>query len=176
MTPCDGTSTSEKWCCGAFNTACCATNPIVIPAKFQNGAQTSLQATVSSALSSSGPAGAASTQVSISSVSSSTSTTTQASNSGSSASLSGAAIAGIVIGSIIVVLLALIVGFVLARRRQASPNIAPPMEYKPATPWHENNVAEIYRAEAIDSQIVEAPANEKRHYGPQSKVQELYGN
>lgn len=35
MTPCDGTPTSETWCCGVGNTTCCNSDSAInIPAQF----------------------------------------------------------------------------------------------------------------------------------------------
>lgn len=57
MTPCDGTATSTKWCCGKQNTTCCGIGQeIILPAVL--GATTSTPAsTPSSTLSTGSKAG-----------------------------------------------------------------------------------------------------------------------
>jgi hypothetical protein len=41
MTPCDGTATSAKWCCGTHNTACCGTAQEIVLAAVLGAATTS---------------------------------------------------------------------------------------------------------------------------------------
>jgi hypothetical protein len=116
MTPCDGTPTSEKWCCGALNVSCCMTNPIIIPANFGSNSP-SLRASASQAQSSARASGAVSTSISSSSSRSSGTGTAHISNSDSSSPLSGGAIAGIVIGSVIGVAIVFLAGVFFAKRK-----------------------------------------------------------
>jgi hypothetical protein len=173
MTPCDGTSTSEKWCCGTGNTSCCATNPIAIAAKFGFDTTTSLRASASNAVSSTQSSRESSTSISSFNNLSSATGTPQASNLNKSSSLSGGAIVGIVIGSVIGVAVVFLAGVFLARKKLRSRDTAPPMQTTGPTYYHEQKVPPSYTAEAMDSQIVEAPATSIRGHEIRSKVQEL---
>lgn len=48
MTPCDGTATSEKWCCGLKNTDCCGTDKEIVLAAVLGDATTSSSSASSS--------------------------------------------------------------------------------------------------------------------------------
>jgi hypothetical protein len=173
MTPCDGTSTSEKWCCGTANTSCCATNPIAIPAKFGFDPTTDLRAAASNAVSSVQSSREASTLISSFSNLHSATGTAQASRPNSSSSLSGGAIAGIVIGSIIGVAIVFFAGVLVARRKLRSRYNAPPMQATGPTYYNEQKIPQSYTAEAMDSQIAEAPATSVRGHERRSKIQEM---
>ncbi|KAF2119766.1 hypothetical protein BDV96DRAFT_353030 [Lophiotrema nucula] len=101
VTPCDGTSTSEKWCC-ENSTACCNTDTaIVIP---QVLGRANLSASVSS--SASAP------------LSPATATSSPTAAAHSSGGISGGQITGVVVGSIIGGLLMGLVGFLVWFRWQ----------------------------------------------------------
>jgi hypothetical protein len=172
MTPCDGTPTSEKWCCGALNVSCCMTNPIIIPANFGSNSP-SLRASASQAQSSARASGAVSTSISSSSSRSSGTGTAHISNSDSSSPLSGGAIAGIVIGSVIGVAIVFLAGVFFAKKKMLRRRTAPPMQSSDPVPFQEQKTILHCTAEAMDSQIVEAPDTNTRENEERSKIQEL---
>ena len=112
MVPCDGTATSDRWCCGT-STNCCTSNfGVVQLAQVLGGtlssvvrsASTTLSSTPTT-LSSAASSNAATTGVSTSPASTdpasgSNPSTSSSSDSGSGSKLSGGAIAGIVIGAL----------------------------------------------------------------------------
>ena len=104
VVPCDGTATSERWCCGT-STDCCTTNKGVVTLEqvFEGNSSTTVSATSSQ---SSTPSGTST---------SATSVETIASVEPRSHGLPGGVIAGIVI-SIVVGLAMLLATIVLARR------------------------------------------------------------
>ena len=114
LVPCDGTATSDRWCCGGTN-ACCTSNVgVVLLAQVLGGTIVNSSTATSSAttLSSAASSNAATTRSSTSPVSAGASTTptstdaaagsnsSSSSSSGSGSKLSGGAIAGIVIGAL----------------------------------------------------------------------------
>jgi hypothetical protein len=153
MTPCDGTAKSEKWCCGNSRT-CCSSSPVSIAALFK--AQSRLSSSSASSTSSTSTARTSSTTPSPSAQPSSSPS--------ASSSLSDVTIVGIVIGAIAALVLFFTAGFVVARKRKlaADPRASLPMAAAPIYPTssQETRSASLYthKVEAMDSQIVEVPA------------------
>lgn len=125
MTPCDGTATSETWCCGG-NTKCCGkAGEIKIAATLGASPSSSSSSSSSSSTSSSSAASSTSSSApSVESTATSTPTSTSSSSPSSSAEpspatgLSGGAKAGVAIGAIAGVGAILAAGFLLVRRRK----------------------------------------------------------
>jgi hypothetical protein len=154
MTPCDGTATSEKWCCGTTRN-CCNSSPIIVPAKFGVDAESKSSSSTSIASSSI----AASTTAD-----SASSTSAAATPPSSSSGISGGAIAGIVIGALAGLVLVFAAGFLVAKKRRAAPqNPYESREMMGESVGYGHGRAEIYRASADkNSPIHEAEANEVR--------------
>jgi hypothetical protein len=161
MTPCDGTPTSETWCCGT-STLCCETFPSTIPALFNNKASTLSSSTSSTAQASHSPT-----------------STAQVLSSSTSSSLSGGAIAGTVVGAAIAVMLVIIAGLIVVRMKRTSQHLS----VESTTPvckcneipasWSVQDTPHAYNAEAMDSQIVEAPVGNTREIERRRRFQEL---
>ncbi|KAF9696253.1 hypothetical protein EKO04_006213 [Ascochyta lentis] len=111
MVPCDGTSTSDRWCCGGTKDCCTSNVGVVRLAQVLGGSLSSVvssSTTLSSAASSRASATGSSTSPASADASSTPSSTGAASGSNSSSSsssgsgskLSGGTIAGIVIGAL----------------------------------------------------------------------------
>ncbi|CAO2648156.1 Nn.00g090780.m01.CDS01 [Neocucurbitaria sp. VM-36] len=153
MTPCDGTPTSENWCCGN-STDCCTSNFIVVAKSFgTNGNETSsiTSLTVSS---STMPPTLPSSNVSTS-------------NNGQSR-LDGGAIAGTVIGIVASLVLVFVAGFACAKKRQATRNVVPEIvdETKDTNTYNASHAvadpSDQYRNRAheagdLDSHVIELP-------------------
>jgi hypothetical protein len=106
MTLCDGTRSSEKWCCG-INTTCCASSPVTIPALFKNGMRASLSSVSLLASPTTDPTSVPSNQ-------------TKFPVPSMPSPLSQGAITGIVIGVVAAAVLAFVAGCIMARRRMKS--------------------------------------------------------
>jgi hypothetical protein len=122
MTPCDGTPTSAKWCCGTHNTSCCGTGQEIVLAATLGVASTTSPSSPSSSPSSTPtqPSNAAA---------SSSSTPAQAST---SSGLSAGAIAGIAIGCAAVAVLVVVAIWYFWRKRKNSQGNAQPVDYATA--------------------------------------------
>ncbi|KAF2819007.1 hypothetical protein CC86DRAFT_388436 [Ophiobolus disseminans] len=97
MTPCDGTPTSEKWCCGP-STACCDVAPSIVPAMFKHTEPLSSVSPSSSPSPASTKTSANTPQISSATLSSGTHAPT-ASTHTTSSNLASGSIGGIAIGA-----------------------------------------------------------------------------
>ena len=161
MTPCDGTSSSEKWCCGTHNTDCCGTGQEIVLAASLGISSTSSTTSPSTST----PSQSSQTHTSSSSTSSPTA-------SSSPSGLSTGAKAGIGIGS--VGLAVLIVGtvflFMFLKKKSgphttevASPN---PQE---AYSYHDERKVELQSMPHSQPELYEVP-------GRNVQSQDMHGN
>ncbi|CRG89648.1 hypothetical protein PISL3812_06687 [Talaromyces islandicus] len=111
VTPCDGTSSSETWCCGA-TTDCCDTSPITIAQIFNPGTTSTTSASTATATSTQ--------QHTHTSTATSTPSPSESSPSSSSSGLSTGAKAGVGVGVAVGVIALFAVGFIFLRRRKSA--------------------------------------------------------
>ncbi|KAG9233947.1 hypothetical protein BJ875DRAFT_29603 [Amylocarpus encephaloides] len=84
MTPCDGTASSLKWCCGEHNTACCGTGREILLAAVLGSSSTTSSTSTSSSTSSTGTTSSPSSQTPTTIVQTATRTITASSTSSTS--------------------------------------------------------------------------------------------
>jgi hypothetical protein len=180
MTPCDGTPTSEKWCCGSDSRACCSINPIVLP-KLGKKELASTSSGTPQISSTTQPPDTQSTNKAPSSTPSATTAPAQAETSNESSSIGGGAIAGTVIGAVVAVVAIFAAGYMVARRKRAAPKDDMTTQPNPTYPRYEdtnrnmNDDVFAYKAEAMGSPVYEAEATQyfAKHQDRRGKIEEL---
>jgi hypothetical protein len=176
MTPCDGTPTSEKWCCGADSRACCSINPIVLPTLGKKESASTSSGTPQ-ASSTAQPSNTQLTNMAPSSTPSAAIAPAQAETSNGSSSIGGGAIAGAVIGAVVAVVAIFAAGYMVARRKRVTPKDDMTMQPNATYPKYEdanrnmNDDVFAYKAEAMGSPVYEAEAIQYT-----AKYQERRGN
>lgn len=165
MTPCDDTANSTRWCCGE-NKDCCA-GDIGVETLAQTFLGDFASATLS--LSSSATTHASSTTA-IQSTSPSGSPVL--SNTEESSALSSGAIAGIVIGALVLVGLVGAAWFFFARRRK-SRKLPPPIYIEEGHPTEVSKTSYAYEADGGEPNVSEVPATNVKDQNGKTKVHEL---
>jgi hypothetical protein len=182
MTPCDGTPTSEKWCCGGDSKACCSINPIVLP-KLGKKELASTSSALPQASSTVPSSITQSTNAPPSSTPSAATAPAQAETSNKSSSIEGGAIAGAVIGAIVAVVAIFAAGYMVARRKRTAPKgemtTQPNSAYPRYEHVNENGTTDAggyaYKAEAMGAPVYEAEAtpHTPKHHEKRGKIGEL---
>jgi hypothetical protein len=173
MTPCDGTPTSEKWCCGAESNNCCSINPIVLPKLGENRSFSTPQASSTEQLLNTPSANMPS------STTSTPTTSAQTETSNKSSSLGAGAIAGAVIGAFVAVVAVFTAGYMVARKKRAAPSGQTTIQPNVSCSTCENtNIPmnhDVQEVEAMGSAIFEAEASQYtvRHSERRGQIEEL---